>query len=360
MTRFNRRVVLWWGRFDPDYSRNRVLRRLFAELDWTVVDFHPVWSPLADIEAGLRRLARPSLVWVPCFRQRDIAAAHRWSRRHGVPLIVDPLISAYDKQVFERHKFAEGSRRAEGLRAWESGLLKHADRVVIDTPAHGDFLVEAFGIARDRIDVVHVGAEEGAFIAAPPPTRVPGEPREAMFFGSFIGLQGPQVIVQAARRYQGPPIRWVLLGEGPLRPGCERQTRDLDNVVFANTRISANPGRIHEADILLGVFGASAKAGRVIPNKVFQALASGRPVVTRGGTAYPEALRTGRGESGLVFVPPEDPAALAAAVGDLAADPARLAQLSKAARATYDSYFASAAIREQLRAVLDATLAGRR
>ncbi len=61
-----------------------------------------------------------------------------------------------------------------------------------------------------------------------------------------------------------------------------------------------------------------------------------------------------------MFVPPEDPAALAAAVGDLAADPARLAQLSKAARATYDSYFASAAIREQLRAVLDATLAGRR
>ncbi len=354
------RVVLWWGRFDPDYSRNRVLRRLFAELGWQIVDFQPVWSSLADIEAGLRRLARPSLVWVPCFRQRDIAAAQRWSRRQGVPLVVDPLISAYDKQVFEQRKFADGSRRAERLRAWESGLLKGADRVVIDTPAHGEFLADTFDIPRERIGVVHVGAEEGAFVAAPLPARAPGEPREAMFFGSFIGLQGPQVIVQAARCYHGPPIRWVLLGEGPLRPECERLARGLDNVVFANTRISANPGRIHDADILLGAFGASAKAGRVIPNKVFQSLASGRPVVTREGTAYPEAVRAGHGESGLVFVPPEAPDALAAAVADLAADPARLARLSEAARATFDSHFSPAAIREQLRAVLDATGAGRR
>lgn len=354
------RHALWWGRYDADYSRNRVLRRAFAELGWTISDFRPLWSPTADIEAGLRRLPSTDLVWVPCFRQRDIAAARRWARRHQVPLVVDPLISAYDKQVFERHKFPEGSQRAERLRAWEGDLLKSADQVVIDTPAHGEFLEEAFDLAPERVHVVHVGAEEGAFVAAPPPMRASGEALEAMFFGSFIGLQGPQVIVEAARRYQGPPLRWTLLGEGPLRPECERLAQGLGNVTFANIRISANPGRIHEADILLGAFGASAKAGRVIPNKVFQSLASGRPVVTREGVAYPDAVRLPEAASGLVFVPPEDPDALAEAVAGLARAPDRLARLSRAARDTFDTYFSPAAVREQLRVVLDAALAGGR
>lgn len=350
------RVVLWWGRFDPNYSRNRVLRSLFAELGWRIVDFHPIWNKLADIEANLRRIAKPNLVWVPCFRQRDIAAAHRWCQRNDIPLIVDPLISAYDKQVFERCKFPERSRRAERLRVWESNLLKRANFVVSDTQAHGDFLVEAFDIPHERIRIVHVGAEKGAFSAAPLRLHVPGEPLEAMFFGSFISLQGPQVIVQAAKCYEGPPIRWVLLGDGPLRSECERLAHGLGNVFFASTRISANPSRIHEADILLGAFGSSAKAGRVIPNKVFQSLASGRPVVTRDGVAYPKAIRKQGDNSGLILVPPENPHALAMAVARLAVEPERLSRIAIAARTTFDAYFSPRVIRDQLLGVLDAAL----
>jgi len=62
---------------------------------------------------------------------------------------------------------------------------------------------------------------------------------------------------------------------------------------------------------VLGIFGTSAKAGRVIPNKVFQALACGAPVVTADTAAARELLRDG--ESALL-VPPGDPEALAAAI----------------------------------------------
>ena len=52
------KTVLWWGRFDPDYSRNRILRQAYAALGWKIADFQPLLSPLGDIEARLRRPAR--------------------------------------------------------------------------------------------------------------------------------------------------------------------------------------------------------------------------------------------------------------------------------------------------------------
>ena len=43
--------VLWWGRFDADYSRNRILRKLFLSLDWEIIDFKPRIGALGDVEA---------------------------------------------------------------------------------------------------------------------------------------------------------------------------------------------------------------------------------------------------------------------------------------------------------------------
>jgi hypothetical protein len=48
--------------------------------------------------------------------------------------------------------------------------------------------------------------------------------------------------------------------------------------------------RIAEADLCLGIFGTSDKAASVIPNKVFQILAVGRPLVTRISPAIRELL----------------------------------------------------------------------
>lgn len=340
--------MLWWGRFDPEYSRNRIMRQLLRELGWEIVDFIPLLSPFADLEAMLRRIPCPDLVWVPCFRQRDLAAARRWSRRRGAPLLVDPLISSWDKQVFERAKFAVDSPSATALKAWESRLLQSADIVLADTPAHADFFACELGVARDRLHVVYVGAEQPLFSPKPFPQK--DGPLEALFYGSFIGLQGPQVIIEAARLYRGQPLRWRLIGNGPLRAECEKLAQGLDNVEFENwLPYGQLPERISQADILLGVFGASAKAGRVIPNKVFQALACGRAVVTRGGAAYPQILGP---ENGLVRVEAGDAQALADAVADLAGQRGKLPALGLQARAAFDAHFSEAALKAQLETAL--------
>jgi glycosyltransferase involved in cell wall biosynthesis len=287
---------------------------------------------------------------VPCFRQRDLAAAARQARRWCVPLIFDPLISAYDKQVWERFKLKDGSRAAERLLAWERGLFARADRVVADTPGHAAFFAEVLGVPPAKVSVVYVGADESLFTPAAP--RDSAGPAEVLFYGSFIPLQGAQTIIEAARRYAGPPARWCLLGEGPERAACVAAAAGLENVRFESRIPYAElPARIQRADVLLGVFGTTNKAGRVIPNKVFQALAAGRPVITRASDAYPEPARSSRA---FAFVAPGDPAALADAVARWATDRDALADAARAARPAYDASFSAAAIRGQLAACLAA------
>lgn len=345
-------TVLWWGRFDPDYSRNRILRQLLGELGWQVRDFHPRLSAPGDLEAHLRRIPRPDLVWVPCFRQRDLAAASRWARRQGVPLVFDPLISAYDKQVDERGKIAPGSARAVKLLVRERMQFQRADRVLADTPAHADYFVQVLGVDRNRLAVVYVGAEEALFRPGPAAPLHGDQPLEALFFGSFIPLQGPQVVVEAARVYRGQPLVWTLLGQGPLRASCEAAAADLVNVHFEEwLPYEELPARIRQADILLGIFGTTPKAGRVIPNKVYQALACGRPVVTCSSEAYPAALADTE-NSGLVWVSAGDAHALAEQVGRLAAAPNRLPALGEAAAQTSRQYFSRAVLRDQLSSLL--------
>lgn len=349
-------TVLWWGRFDPDYSRNRILRAALRAQGWRVVDFRPTLSALADVEAHLRRLPRPDLVWVPCFRQRDLAAARRWSQARGLPLLFDPLISAFDKQVHERGKFPPSSLQARRLLAWERGLFHAADLVLADTPVHAAYYQAMFDLNPDRLKVVYVGAEESLFRPLAMPSHAAGGELEVLFHGSFIALQGPQTIIEAARCYEGPPVRWTLLGAGPLRKPCEDLARGQAHVFFEDWLPYADlPRRIHQADIVLGVFGTSDKAARVIPNKVFQALACGRPVITRHAEAYPPALR-GVTDSGLVWVAPGSPRALAQAVTRLASDPGDLSRLGELAYATYCEYFSKEVIATQLAQALSALL----
>lgn len=345
------RTLLWWGRFDPEYSRNRVLRAQLEKLGWRVLDFHPTVSGLGDLQARWQRLPEDvAAVWVPCFRQRDMSAAARWARRAGVPVIFDPLISAYDKQVDERAKLPEGSRRAQRLLTWEQKMFSLADRVVADTPAHADYFHQVLGVPRERLSVLMVGAEAGLF--EPCPSRQQSEKLEVLFYGSFIPLQGPRVIIDAARECKSQNVVWTLLGDGPLREACEQVAKGLDNVRFENwLPYEQLPARICQADILLGIFGTTTKAGRVVPNKVYQALASGKPLVTRLSEAYPQTVQEAP-DSGISWVPAGDGEALARSVEGLAADPAGLLSRGQQAAASSERWFSNAIIARQLEAIL--------
>ncbi len=336
--------ILWWGRFAPEYSRNRILRSLLEISGFRIFDFRPQISLLGSLQARFAKLEVPDAVWVPAFRQTDFASARHYADKHHIPLIFDPLISAWDKKVFERKKYSESDIRARRLLNWERSLFSRADLVIADTELHAQFFVEKLGVERHKVSVIPVGAEEQLFTEQP--FKPIADRPEILFYGSFIHLQGPEVIIEAAR--QVPQARWTMLGEGPLKEICQKKGDAHAHIHFEDwIPYETLPERIGKADILLGIFGSSQKPGRVIPNKAYQSLACGRPLITRQSAAYPTDLQQ-HSESGLVFIPPGDPDALAAAAKNLVSQPEQLPAMGKSARLSYDRFFSEKSIHTNL------------
>jgi glycosyltransferase involved in cell wall biosynthesis len=87
----------------------------------------------------------------------------------------------------------------------------------------------------------------------------------------------------------------------------------------------------------------------VIPNKAFQALACGTPLITGDTRGVRELLTDG--ESALL-VPPGDPAALAAAMRRLAADPGLARRLGARGRETYEEQASEEVLGARWRALI--------
>jgi glycosyltransferase involved in cell wall biosynthesis len=163
-------------------------------------------------------------------------------------------------------------------------------------------------------------------------------------------LHGLETIVAAAAKL-GSRAQVLVVGDGADRAGAERLARRLGAPIEWRPPLPLDelPGELARAAVVLGVFGTSEKAAMVVPNKVYQAAAVGRPLVTRDGPALREVLEPG---TQCLTCPPGDAAALAAAVARLLDDRALAAHLGQAARARVVGEFGPAPQAERLHTLL--------
>ena len=316
--------VLYFGTYDRAYPRNAQVISCLRGAGVDVVEHHvSVWEGRQESwKAGIASALRVAISELKLFRRPkgfdvlvvgypghfDFPAA-RWAAR-GRPVVFNPLVSLADTLVSDRGRFRAGSMAARTLEAVDRRAFRSADLVVADTEAHADYLAGRTGVERSRFAVCLVGAEERVFR----PLWAWSEPFTCLFVGKLIPLHGVETILEAARL--APEIRFRIVGSGQLDRLLDDLPPNVERVRWVDyERI---PDELARAGCALGVFGTSAKAARVIPNKAFQALACGTPLVTADTPAARELLVDG--ESALL-VPPGDAAALAAAVRRLAGDP---------------------------------------
>ncbi|MDX1383497.1 MAG: glycosyltransferase, partial [Thermoanaerobaculia bacterium] len=373
--------VCRFGTFDdgPFYGRNAAVRLGLERRGFEVVDCRPRrrrwsgWAPqrrsrrswigmAMDLARDWLSLARQrralrdaDLVLVPYPPHADVLLVRFLSGRRRKPTVIDAFLGLHDTLVSDRRLVSPGSVLSRLLRGWEARALRAADLVLLDTEAQVRTLGAKYGLDAAKLAAIPVGLDEGLWLPVPYPSR--NERFLVAFWGSFIPLHGVDTIARAASLVERrePRIAFRLVGDGQeapaveallneLRPGNLTWTRDLRPIEELQELAAA-------AACVLGIFGESDKAGAVIPYKVYQGLATGRPVVTRESRAIAEALPDCEA---LLRVPAGDPRALADALCDLAADPQRCEAMAASARDCYDLHLSQSVLDERLGAALAA------
>ena len=349
--------VLYFGTYERSYPRNAQVISCLRHAGVEVAERHePVWegrehkfgaglgSALRLVTAELRLRSRIDsrfdVVLVGYPGHLDLRAARHAAA--GRPVVFNPLVSLADTFVADRGRFRAGSLPARALAAVDRRAFAAADLVVADTAAQAA-LFSALG-AR-HVEVCFVGAEERVFR----PGWSPPDDFVVLFVGKLIPLHGVDTVLEAARL--APELRFRVVGSGQLDRLLDGRPTNVEHVPWVEYGRLA--GELHRASCALGIFGTSAKAARVIPNKVFQALACETPVVTADTAAARELLRDG--ESALL-VPPGNPQALAAALRRLASDGRLAASLSEAGHAAYRAQASEAVLGACWRAAVESVL----
>lgn len=242
---------------------------------------------------------------------------------------------------------------------------RRMDRVIAQSEGFRRLLIER-GVAPERIRVVHNwGDHIEAGNAAPAPLAafaVPG--RFRVLFAGNIGIaQALDTVLDAAARLGAahPDIEFCILGDGL---GTERlkqvaTARGLANVRFFPRVSKAEVGPwLAAADVLLVHLKDDPLFAITVPSKTQAYLAAGRPILMAVAGDGADMLRaSGAG----LAVPPEDAAALAAAVLQLAAlAPAERERMGAQGRAFYERELAFDKGTQAFAQVLHAAIADRR
>ena len=155
-------------------------------------------------------------------------------------------------------------------------------------------------------------------------------PQVVLYSGNIANKQGIEIVVHAARLLRHrPDLTFVICGEGPNRANLETLAEGLTNIQFHDLQ---SKERLNDLMGLATIHLLPQKADAadlVLPSKLTNMLASGRPVVATAapGTGLADAV-----EGCGIVTPPEDIKAFAKAIENLSDEEALYQAMSKAAR----------------------------
>lgn len=284
-----------------------------------------ILSTWLQLARRARRLPAPDAVLVGYLGHFDVLLARRLFRR--TPIVHDLLIFAADTAMDR----GAGDFKQKLLRRLDAAAIKASDVLVVDTDEHLAALPPARW--KDGL-VVPVGAPR-AWLG---PVEPHDGPLRVVFFGLYTPLQAAPVIGEALSLLPPSRVRVTMIGTGQDLAETRTLASSADVTWIDWVAPAELPGVVRGHDVCLGIFAATGKGTRVVPNKVYQGAAAGCAVVTSDTPPQRRAL----GDTGC-FVPPGDPRALAAMLLELADDPALLLAKRTAARALAEQSFLPAA-----------------
>jgi len=213
---------------------------------------------------------------------------------------------------------------------------------------------------REKIRLIRFGLDLGRL----KPRPASGSPRPRLLcVGGLVPKKGHRHLLRACAmlKERGVDFELLVIGEGPFGARLRELCAALglgDRVAFLGGLSGDEVMARYTPDAILVQPSVYAPDGERdgFPTVISEAMAVGTPVVSTYVSGIPEVIRNG--ENGLL-VSPEDPEALAEAIGRLLADPALRARLAAAGMATAREVFDSSRWVPQLERLLAESLGGR-
>ena len=250
-------------------------------------------------------------------------------------------------------------RLSQGL---ERFLYRRADRLIVNSPG---FIPHVLGCGARRVDLVPNGADPEMFV----PADRGGALRrlhhlEDKFVALYAGAHGIsndlQVVLEAARLLaRETDIQIVLVGDGKEKPNLQRHAAQmsLGNVLFLPpVPKKGMAAALSAADACVAILLPVEAYKTTYPNKVFDYMAAGRPVVLAIDGVIREVVESA--DCGL-FSRPGDPTAMAEAIRLLAADKRRARAMGQRGRRYVEEFFSRQVIAGRLLAILDEMVVAR-
>ena len=246
------------------------------------------------------------------------------------------------------------------LRKVEYFLYRRASTIVSVTNSFRGVL-SGNGISPKKIVVIPNGADIEIYQPGPRPDALAARlGLTGKFIAAYVGTigmaHGLRTLLDAAEALRTrDDIVFILVGTGAEEKTmvAEAQARGLSNVHFIGSVTKAEVREYWRlCDVALVLLRNSELFHHVIPSKMFEAMSSERPVIL-GVQGVSEALL--RESEGGIAIPPEDSAALAAAISLLADHPARRTEMGKAGRAFVANKYNRDVLAERMLAVLKET-----
>lgn len=276
-----------------------------------------------------------------------------------VPFVYD-VRDLWPEILVEAGVAGERSVLVRGLRAMVGFLYRRAAHIVSVSPAFVPSLTDDWKMPKEKISVVENGIEPEVFCPGPALDKA-DLGGDGDFVVSYLGTLGKasggglEVVLLAAQELQqkGEAVRFAFVGGGSDAECLKAMARDLHltNVVFLGVQPRQRvPSLLRSSDAVLVILRKLELFKTVIPTKMLEGMACGRPVIIAVDGHARSIVESAHGG---IFVEPENVDQLVQAIRRLRCDRALCAEQGANGRAYVVLHFSRASMANRFIAILE-------
>ena len=250
------------------------------------------------------------------------------------------------------------SRPAQVLYKAQRGWLHGAQKTVVLGRCMADHLVKTYDLAREKIEVIAVGADSRQIEPLPQQTQFRAQNNlndfVVLWAGNFGHHQNFDAILDAAiaMKKSGRKVTFAFVGDGAKREYISSRicNENISNArMFPFVPVAQFSDMLASADVSLVALEPGAE-GLGVPSKFYNILASGRPTVALVAPNSEVAHVLEENNCGVRI--DQDGAELARVIGELADNPERVEQMGLNARRACEEKYSMTQVTRQFYEVL--------